>query len=894
MNAIMENLKKDGLLLKQISKSEQTPDMCKLAINQNPKALQYASKRCVDAKVCFDAVKENGMVFRYVPNRLITKEMCFLAVQSEGDLLKYVPTDWRNKEICLLAVTKKPEALVYIPEEIRYEIINEEAPLKLLKSIVKLGVEYLTYMPVSKKGIDVCLANIKRNFSNSQYLPVGIKESKRILDYQKSRGKISILRKWYNSETSCFSAEIKVIYDRISSFFDENRLINKFYTVIAGFQNFDEFYSFVDGNLYDAELRTCEFEGVDLRQYNIEGAVIHQDVLADQGLFDGNYFEGLKKHLEGMDLSEVEKNEICLPTEFNYPKPVDEDGYESFDDSHIPFFYVSDIHLCHKVLHEYDLRATKEEVRSYVKFLVREMLTSVGTIPDESYLLIAGDTSSEFEILKIFYEELGLFWNPQRIIVIHGNHELWDPWDEMENNIQFYREYFKSLGITYLQNDLLLVKDRQQQIILSENDMLEISEEEIRELAQNCSIAILGGIGFSGLNDKYNAVNMRYGKSFEKSGSAEAALKRDRFEAHRFDEIYRKLTKALPKNKVIILTHMKKYDWNACAYIPNWIYVNGHNHRNYVDISSNKEVYADNQIGYNTRSIGLKYFYIDNEYNIFAYLDDGIHEITNKQYVEFNRGKLVQMSFKRDNGQIYMIKKNGKFIFFIYCLYSKTSKHKFLYLLSGGRLSRLQQNRLEDLTYFYNKLNTYTQNVHQLLERYTGGQKIISDFVKRLGGSGKIHGCIVDIEKPGEMEPYSYCHFFVNPVDNKVTPYHAYDITRRTVYRDFKTLLESHSSCKLLQENYTRNEKEFNIVMPVLDYSSQFEEWGDEKSMYDEGGYLYKISRIIKGLQYVDEKDIVRIWKEDLLNFDFINRIKEANRIQDMIEDKLIIEVDVQ
>jgi len=894
MNAIMENLKKDGLLLKQISKSEQTPDMCKLAISQNPKALQYASKKCIDAKVCFDAVKENGMVFRYVPNRLITKEMCFLAVQSEANLLKYAPTEWRNKEICLLAVTKKPEAIVYIPEEIRYEIFTEEAPLKLLKNIVKLGIEYLTYVPVCQKGIDICLAYIKKDFSNSQYLPVGIKESKRILDYQKSRGKISIRSKWYDSETSCFRAEINVLYDRIPSLFDENRLINKFYKVIAGFQKFDEFYSFVDSNLYDAELRTCEFGGVDLRQYNIEGAVIHQNVLADQGLFDGTYFEGLKKRIEGMNLSEVEKNEICLTTEFNYPKPVDEDGYESSDYSHIPFFYVSDIHLCHRVLHKYDLRATKDEVRSYVKFLVYEMLTSAGTIPNGSYLLIAGDTSSEFEILKIFYEELVLFWNPQKIIVIHGNHELWDPWDEMENNIQFYREYFNGLGITYLQNDLLLVKDRDRHLILSEDKILETSEEEIRELAQNCSLTILGGIGFSGLNDKHNAVNMRYGKSFEESESVEAALKRDRFEACRFDNIYRKLIQALPKNKVIILTHMKKYDWNADTHIPNWIYVNGHNHRNYFDISCNKEVYADNQIGYNTESIGLKYFYIANEYDIFAYLDDGIHEITNSQYLEFNRGKLVQMSFKRDNGQVYMIKKNGKYMFFIYCLYSKTSKHKLLYLLTGGRLCKLQQNSLEDLTYFYNKLNTYTQNVHQLLERYTGGQKKISDFVKRLGGSGKIHGCIVDIEKPGNMEPYSYCHFFVNPVDNKVTPYFAYDITSRTVYRDFKTLLESHNSCKLLQENYTRNEKEFNIVMPVLDYSSQFDGWGDEKSMYDEGGSLYKISRIIKGLQYVVENDIVRIWKEELLHFDFINRIKEANRIQDMIDDKLIIEVKVQ
>lgn len=891
MDATVEKLKKDGLLLKQISKKEQTPKMCKEAISQNPKALQYASTKCIDTKICLAAIKKDGNVFPYVPTRFITKKMCLLAVQADSDLLNNVPVDWRTREICLLAITKKPGTFLYIPQEIRYEIFNEETPAELLESIVEFNINWLAYMPVCRNGIDICLACIKKDFSTAQYLPEGIKQNKEILDYQKSQGKISFLSKLHNSETGLFMTKIKVVYDSTPSVLDDSRLIDDWYTVMAEFQNFDEFYSFVDGNLYDAELRTYKFEGIDLKQYNIEGAVIHQDVLAEQGLFDGSYFEGLKKRIECMDLSEVEKDEICLLTGYNYPKPVDEDGYEKFDNNHIPFFYVSDIHLCHRVLHKFKLRATKEETRSYVKFLAREMLASVGTVPYDSYLLIAGDTASEFEMAKIFYKELVCFWNPQKIVVITGNHELWDPWDEMENNIQVYREYFKELGITFLQNDFLLVKNRHQQFILSEDKILELSEEQLRELAQKCSIAVLGGIGFSGLNDKYNAVNMRYGKSFEESESAEVALKRDISETRRFDNIYRKLLQALPHNKVIVLTHMQKWNWNADSHNPNWIYVNGHNHRNYFDISSEKVVYADNQIGYKTETIGLKYFYIDNEYDIFAYLEDGIHEITKSQYSDFNKGKLVQMSFRREDGQIYMIKKNGKYMFFLYCLYSKQSKNKYLYLLTGGRLGKLLRNSLEDLQYYYGTLDIYTENVRQLLDRYTGGQKKISDFVKGLGGSGKIHGCIVDVDKPRNFEAYSYCHLFVNPIDGKVTPYFAYDVTSRIVYKDFKALLKSQKSCKLLKANYTRREKELNLNMPSLQYSSQLEEWGHESSMYDEGSYLYKISRIIKSLQYVAEKSIVRIWNEELLNYNFVSHIKEANRIEDMIDDTLIVEV---
>ncbi len=890
MIVTMEKLKKDGLLLKQIPKDKQTPKKCKEAISQNPKALQYASRKCIDAEICLTAVEKDANVFRYVPKQFVTKEMCLLAVQSNADLLNKVPSELLTLDICLLAVTNKLDTLAYVPQEIRYEILNEETPSELLESIVEFKINWLTYMPAFKNGIDICLAYIKKDITDSKYMPEGIKKNKEILDYQKSQGKLSILSKLYNSETGLFATKIKVVYKRRPSILDDSRLIDESYTVMAEFQNFDEFYNFVDGNLYDAELRTCKFEGIDLKQYNIEGAVIHQDVLAEQGLYDSSYFEGLKKHIEFMDLSEVEKNEICLITGFNYPKPVDEDGHERFDNNHIPFFYVSDIHLCHRVLHKFKLRATKEEVKWYVKSLAKKMLASVGTAPYDSYLLIAGDTSSEFEVAKIFYEELVELWNPKKIIVIHGNHELWDPWDEMENNIQVYREYFRGLGITFLHNDLLLVDNRRQQLILSEDKINELSKEQLRKMALKCSAAILGGIGFSGLNGKYNAINMRYGKSFEESTSAEEALEKDIFETRKFDTIYRKLLQSLPKNKVIVLTHMQKGSWDADSHNPNWIYVNGHDHRNYLNISSKKVVYADNQIGYNRETVGLKYFYVDNEYDIFAYFKDGIHPIIKSQYMDFNLGKLVQLSFGKEDGQIYMIKKNGKYMFFLHCLYSKQSKNKCLYLLDGGKLRKLSRDKPEDLQYYYDTLDIYIENVHQLLDKYTGGQKKISEFVKRLGGSGRIHGCIVDVDKPGNFEAYSYCHLFVNPTDGKVTPYFAYDVASRRVYKDFKALLESEESCKLLQGNYTRLEKEKNLNMPALEYSSQSEEWGDESSMYDEGSYLYKISRIIKSLQYVAEKSIVRIWNEELLNYDFVNRIKEANRIEDMIDNSLIVE----
>ena len=93
-----------------------------------------------------------------------------------------------------------------------------------------------------------------------------------------------------------------------------------------------------------------------------------------------------------------------------------------------------------------------------------------------------------------------------------------------------------------------------------------------------------------------------------------------------------------------------------------------------------------------------------------------------------------------------------------------------------------------------------------------------------------------------------------------------------------------------MANNYLRIEKEAANNLPIVQYSGQMEEWENEDAMYDEGSYLYKISRIIKSLQYCTEKTIVRLWNEELLNYDFVNRIKQSNQIDEIVDDRLMID----
>lgn len=888
----INELRKDGMLLKEIPKMKQTGKKCRIAIEQNPLALRFASIRHLDSELCMTAVEKDGHAFRYVPAKFVTAKMCELAIEAEAALLKKVPTRFRTSKICINAIEKDVSTLEHVPEEERYGLFGDNTEISLIEKIVAHNSRWLEYMPNRPDVRALCIRYMEDDFVVALFMPKQIKMSADILDYQKSKGRLRFIHKYYDSEENIFKIKLEVTCNRKISESDEDDASNHLYYITVWFTDFDSFYGFLDGNLFDAELENYSFSGIDLARYNIKGAVISSEILQSQGLYDGTYFSMIKNHLDNNMDNVIGANEIAIPDGFCYPKPVD-DIYEA--DTHITFFYISDIHLTHQVSNKFNDKATKEEVHSYLKHLARSMISSVGEIPCNSYLLIAGDTSAIFEFEIIFYTELVKVYPSSHIIVVPGNHELWDPWVDIDENLTVHRKFFTDLGITFLQNDLMLLSNWEKHEIIREAEISEISEEELRKRAQHCPVSIWGGLGFSGLNEEFNASKIQYGKSFD-ALPRNAALQKDIQETSRSNAIYQKVLRSLGKNRVVVLTHTNKEDWNADDYNPYWIYVNGHSHHNFFDVSDKRIIYADNQIGYQTKNIGLKYFYCDNDYDIFAYLQDGIHKITREQYIDFNRSKLVHITFRREYGTIYMIKRNSLYMFLIYCKYSHRSNDAQLWLMNGGKLMKLKRNSLDDLSYYYEHIEEYVKSVNKLLHKYSGGQQKLSEFVKLLGGSGTVHGCIIDVDKPKQFSGISYCHLFINPIDGKVTPYFANDVTSRYVYRDFKTLLQKRKECSLMAENYLNLEQESQQKIPSAQYFEPPGGWEhvtsmrNEDYMYDEGGYIYKISRIIKSLQYCVEKNIVRLWNERLLNYEIVSQIEQANRIEEIADDRLIMD----
>ncbi|MEF2686868.1 MAG: hypothetical protein U0M62_05250 [Lachnospiraceae bacterium] len=88
----------------------------------------------------------------------------------------------------------------------------------------------------------------------------------------------------------------------------------------------------------------------------------------------------------------VEKNVETI----SYLKLVEDEGYNSMSQEQIPFFYISDIHLEHYIDRDWMMDKQHEQVQK----IVDKMINSVGTIPFNSYLLIAGDTAADFELAR--------------------------------------------------------------------------------------------------------------------------------------------------------------------------------------------------------------------------------------------------------------------------------------------------------------------------------------------------------------------------------------------------------------------------------------------------------------------------------------------------------------
>ena len=201
------------------------------------------------------------------------------------------------------------------------------------------------------------------------------------------------------------------------------------------------------------------------------------------------------------------------------------------------------------------------------------------------------------------------------------------------------------------------------------------------------------------------------------------------------------------------------------------------------------------------------------------------------------------MDFNKSDGKLIMLKKNG-----IYCFFYQNIEGK-LYLLNGGSV-RILKN--QDINYYYNTMDILTFAISKAMKNYNDALKEISKGIKSIGGDGRIHGCIVDID--------FFNHIYLNPYDGKISYYYATSMVDKYVYNSLKNLLSHHNE-KLL-ENYKNSENKENSLSIVL---SKNQIQNVSITEYVPDTLMYSPSRQMLTIQYLTELNVIRFWNDEMI-----------------------------
>lgn len=639
-----------------------------------------------------------------------------------------------------------------------------------------------------------------------------------------------IIRKNYSKEDNLFH----IIKEKKYTFETEEKT----------YDSFDKFYKAVNKDLADADLLDYTFENINLNEYDLSKAKISSDTMIKLGTYKDNLFKIISKDNDLARITPSSSLDLVPSRQLNV---------ETEEENDFVLCYISDLHLNHKLINEFKRNVNKFELESYFTKILLKLKNSLPAFTYNHSVVFIGDISYNFEVFKMFFKLYRQVLPYEKTFVILGNHELWDEklnnsCNSIEEVVEKYRNYLSSLEskILLLENQLYLPHDEQH--IYSQEEILNLSNEVLREKFLLNSYAVFGGLGYAGMNNEFNVNQGIY-------RTAPINRQQEIERSNIVNNIHQKLTKVASDKNLFFITHMPKKDWSDDKYNKNWFYLSGHTHQNYYFENEDKKFYADNQIGYTGTSFGFKYLTTSREFDIFQDYSDGIYEITREQYKMFYYGIGNRIDFNRDFETLYMLKKNG-----IYCFLIKLTNSKDLKLLNGGSIKNIGN---QDLNYFYENLVNYSNSIKLFLKDYDDYQKKISNEIKKIGGSGHIHGSIIDID--------FYNHLYINPLDATVTPYFAYSIIDKYVYTNLISLLKANN--KELYSNYKKMIGLEDANKSLMALNNDLNE--SNKKTYVSETEMYRVSRILKGFQYTTKNNIVRLWNDTIIS----NSTKESGRL---------------
>ena len=151
-------VKQNGKSLIDVPLKYRTKELCELAVKKNGNALSEVPntfwKKYRDYTMCLEAVKNNGWALQYVPDKCIDYNLCLEAVKQNGESIKHVPEENINYSLCFNAVKNNGLAIYYVPDELKTE--------ELCKLAVKQNEKSFHYIPLELRTKELCELTIQQ------------------------------------------------------------------------------------------------------------------------------------------------------------------------------------------------------------------------------------------------------------------------------------------------------------------------------------------------------------------------------------------------------------------------------------------------------------------------------------------------------------------------------------------------------------------------------------------------------------------------------------------------------------------------------------------------------------------------------------------------------------
>ena len=896
-------LKSHGNKLKDISKELITPKLCKISfptITDYKIVLDYFSEEAYSSEVVdfiFEHLYDLSFGISAIPHRFLNKTRLLKAIGNIESLteeqkkhvyffdLDEFPAKCFTPEICERLLNIKIESFGFFPEEIKMAYAEKILPIYPLaiRSLVfprtsdKKIDEYLRINPSSiayldfKKTKERYLYACELDSACFKYLPKEFNDLELTRKYCKLNFfNLAYAPKEYIDEAfvfECFSgylnnlkapidkelaAKIKSVLKKL----DDNKVIDIRSDVLHSLERKHglriPLNSFLDSSVNQYFVNEIAYGMPETNHISLNEIEICNIKLIET---------------KNENVGDVSLSKLSLQAEFVLHE-IEEVKLSERNIRDSRFFYLSDIHLDYKIESMF-LPEQEEAIYNFIVSLADKVAEKC-KLRWTDWLFIAGDIGSVYEYNEIFLRELskklkydGFVHQVHycNIAIVLGNHELWDFdkfVDQSQNSnadidtvIEKYRKLCEELKIYLLENDLLVIKNTDAYPIPNAFfDKIDISHFE--KYRRDIVAVVYGGIGFSGQAKLYNAGNSSIYRGVI---TYEEDVKRSKS----FEDGLNKIKPLLANKPLFILSHNPIDNWCSGDFLKGVTYINGHNHHNDYRVEDDYRIYADAQVGYKSLNVVPKYFSFEYKWDFFGEYKDGIYEITPIEYEKFCRGYALPGTYNYKNTKLFMLKNSG---YYMFISQSETSKN--LCILNGGQRKSLSK---KDINYYFDNLVVFAEAIKNdpIINLIQNRIKQVSQFVKAIGGEGRVHGTIVDIDFLN--------HIYVNIKDGTLTPYYALSMVDKWTYPTLELLLEERVPDLL--PNYrkllTEQSKEFAVALR--------NDCSVADSTYVGDTSIYQDSRIMLKLQALLESNIVKIWEDSILE-DATKKLEQSKKLK--------------